>query len=119
MEEEKEEVVASENSDKKVKKQKETRNWSSTKILDCVAYFAIMFIAIALIFKLIFKTNYPEVATAFGAIGECLAYIVCLWLGFYWTMRKRNGKWHKRSIWWLLCWIIAAVVIVVVYIFAV
>lgn len=90
---------------------KSTRTWSSTKILDCVAYFAIMFIAIALILRLIFKENSPQVASAFQSIGECLAYIIAIWLGFYWTRRKRN-------IWWLICWIVATVVIVVIYIFA-
>lgn len=91
---------------------KSTRTWSSLKILDCIAYFAIIFIAIALILRLIFKENSPQVASAFQSIGECLAYIIAIWLGFYWTVRKRN-------IWWLICWIVATVVIVVLYIFAV
>lgn len=90
---------------------KTTRTWSSTKVLDVIGYFAMMFIAIALIFRLAFKEHSPTVATSFQAIGECLAYIVCMWLGFYWTRRKRN-------IWWLICWIVAAVVITVIYIFA-
>lgn len=98
---------------------KPTRTWSSTKILDCVAYFAIIFIAIALIFRLIFKENTPNVASAFASIGECLAYIICIWLGFYWTMRTRHGHWTKRTIWWLIGWIVATVVIVIIYIFAI
>lgn len=103
---------------KKEKKQRQTRTWSSTKILDCVAYFAIAFIAIALIFSFAFKEHTPSVANAFQAIGECLAYIICIWLGFYWTMRKRGAGWNKRNIWWLICWLVATVVIVVIYIFA-
>ena len=87
---------------------KTTNTWSSTKILDCIAYFAIMFIAIALLLQVIFKGN-VSVADAFQEIGECIAYIVAIWLGFYWTRRKRN-------IWWLICWIIATVLIVVLYI---
>lgn len=105
--------------EKKTKKTREPRIWSSTKILDCVAYFAIMCIAVALIFRLAFKENSPQVASAFASIGECMAYIVCIWLGFYWTMRKRYTGWNKRNIWWLICWIVATVVIVVIYIFAV
>ncbi len=103
--------------EKKTKKTKKTtsttqRTWSSTKILDAVGYFAMICIAIALIFRLAFKQHTPNVANAFSIIGECLAYIVCMWLGFYWTRRKRN-------IWWLVAWIIAAVLITVIYIFAV
>ncbi|MBE7076224.1 MAG: hypothetical protein E7375_04105 [Clostridiales bacterium] len=91
---------------------KQTRTWSSTKVLDCVAYFAIMCIAVALIFRLIFKESMPQVAGYFQGIGECLAYIVCMWLGFYWTRRKKN-------IWWFICWLVATVVITVIYIFAI
>lgn len=105
--------------EKKTKKTREPRTWSSTKILDCVAYFAIMCIAVALILRLAFKEHSPQVADAFRSIGECMAYIVCIWLGFYWTMRKRYTGWNKRNIWWLICWIVATVVIVVIYIFAV
>lgn len=95
----------------KKKSTKTTRTWSTTKFLDCVAYFAIMAIAIALILRLIFKENSPTVASSFQAVGECLSYIICIWLGFYWTRRKRN-------VWWLICWIVATVLIVVIYIFA-
>lgn len=91
--------------------QSSPRPWSSTKILDAVGYFAMMCIAVALVFRLAFKQHTPSVATSFQAIGECMAYIVCMWLGFYWTRRKRN-------IWWLVAWIVAAVLITVIYIFA-
>ena len=91
---------------------KQPRSWSSTKFLDCVAYFAIMCIAIALIFRLIFKAHSPNVANAFQSVGECLSYIICIWLGFYWTRRKKN-------IWWLIAWLVATVVILVIYVFAV
>ncbi len=93
------------------------RSWSSIKIMDCVGYFSIIFIAIALILKLAFKSNVPTVAQAFESIGECLAYIICIWLGFYWAMRKCHGNWNGRNVWWLICWIVATVVIIVLYIF--
>lgn len=100
-------------------KTKTKRTWSSTKVLDCVAYFAIMFITIALILRLIFKNNSPAVAGAFASIGECLAYVICLWLGFYWTMRKISGGINKHNVWWLVAYIVAAVTIIIIYIFAV
>ncbi|MBP3619543.1 MAG: hypothetical protein J6J24_02660 [Clostridia bacterium] len=102
------------------KNNKQPRKWSSTKILDCLSYFAIMFIAIALVLRLIFKhTGNQVLANSFQAIGECLAYVICIWLGFYWTMRKRGTGWTKHNIAWLICWIVATVVIVVIYILAV
>ncbi len=101
---------------KKEKKKREPRTWSTTKVLDCVAYFAIIFIAIALIFRLAFREHTPDVANAFASIGECLAYVICIMLGFYWTMRKRGSGWNKHNLWWLICWIIATVIIIVIYI---
>ncbi len=101
------------------KNNKQPRTWSSTKILDCLAFFAILFIAIAMIFRLAFKQNTPEVANAFASIGECMAYIICMWLGFYWVMRNKGSGWNKHNVWWLISWIVATVVIIVVYIFAV
>ena len=95
------------------------RTWSSTKVLDFIGYFAMVFIAIALILRLIFKNNTPEVERAFTAIGECMAYIICMWLGLYWVLRKSRNGWNKRNIWWLICWIVAAVVIIIIYIFAI
>lgn len=103
---------------KEEKKIKPKRTWSSTKVLDCIAYFAIMFIAIALILRLIFKEHSPQVASAFASVGECLAYVISIWLGLYWTLRKRGSGWNKHNIWWLICWIVATVVIVIIYIFA-
>ena len=101
------------------KKTKTVRTWSSTKILDCLAYFAIMFIALALILHLIFRDNSPQVASAFQSVGECLAYIILIWLAFYWTLRKRGAGWNNRSVWWLVAWIVATVLIIVFYIFTI
>ena len=98
------------------KKQKQPRTWSSTKVLDCLSYFAIIFIAIALIFRLAFQNYATEVAGAFQSIGESLAYVICILLGFYWTMRQKGSGWNKRNMWWLICWIVATVIIIVFYI---
>jgi len=110
-------MAETKNKDKKEKPAKQQRTWSSTKILDCVAYFAMAFIAIALILRLIFNEHTPSVAYAFQSIGECLSYIICIWLGLYWTLRQRRSGWNKRNIWWLICWIVATVVITIIYIF--
>ena len=83
----------------------------SFKLLDCIAYFAIMCIAVALVFRICFQQKQPNVAGAFRAIGECLAYILAIWMGFYWTRS------HKH-IGWFIGWLVATVLIVVVYIFA-
>ncbi len=95
------------------------KSWSSTKVLDFVSYFAIIFIAIAVILRLIFQCIHIDdgsLANTFQSIGECMAYIICIWLGFYWTLRKcRNGI-NKHNVWWLIGWVVATVVIVVVYI---
>ena len=100
-------------SEKKSKKEKEQKviKWGPNRILQCFAYFSIALIAIAMILRLIFK-NQPDIAVYMQGVGECLAYIVCIWLGFYFTRKRGN-------IWWLVGWIIASVILVIFYIFAV
>ena len=100
-------------SEKKSKKEKEQKviKWGPNRILQCFAYFSVALIAIAMILRLIFK-NQPDIAVYMQGVGECLAYIVCIWLGFYFTRKRGN-------IWWLVGWIIASVILVIFYIFAV
>ena len=97
-------------SEKKSKKEKEQKviKWGPNRILQCFAYFSIALIAIAMILRLIFK-NQPDIAVYMQGVGECLAYIVCIWLGFYFTRKRGN-------IWWLVGWIIASVILVIFYI---
>ena len=98
---------------------KSKQTWSSTKILDCLAYFSIAFIAIALILRLIFKsTGNFTLANSFQTIGECLAYIICMWLAFYWTMKKRGNGWTKHNVAWLIVYLVSVITIVVIYIVA-
>ena len=94
-------------SEKKSKKEKEQKviKWGPNRILQCFAYFSIALIAIAMILRLIFK-NQPDIAVYMQGVGECLAYIVCIWLGFYFTRKRGN-------IWWLVGWIIASVILVI------
>lgn len=91
---------------------KKNNSFSLTKILGLVGFIASICIAVSLIFRLAFNEHSPVVAKVFQVIGEGLAYIVCIGLGFLWTR-------GKEKVWWLVCWIVATVVISIVYIFTV
>ncbi len=93
------------------KEEKKVIKWGPNRVLQCFAYFSVVLIAIAMILRLIFK-NQPDIAIYMQGVGECLAYIVCIWLGFYFTRKRGN-------IWWLIGWIIASVILVIFYIFAI
>lgn len=105
--------TAGEESTKGKKKEKVQKvvKWGPNRILQCFAYFSIMLIAISMIFRLIFK-NQPDIVVYMQGIGECLAYIVCVWLGFYFTLKRGN-------IWWLVGWIVGTIILVVFYVFAI
>lgn len=106
----------------KIKKKTENNNeqsskkvvkWGPNRVLQCFAYFAVILIAIVMILRLIFKNNAnPEIVVYMQGISEVLAYIVCVWLGFYFTLKRGN-------IWWLVGWIVATVILIIFYIFAV
>ena len=96
---------------KKKEKVQKIVKWGPNRILQCFAYFSIMLIAISMIFRLIFK-NQPDIVVYMQGIGECLAYIVCVWLGFYFTLKRGN-------IWWLVGWIVGTIILVVFYVFAI
>ena len=106
----------SDNGEEKTKSKKKEKvqkvvKWGPNRILQCFAYFSIMLIAISMIFRLIFK-NQPDIVVYMQGIGECLAYIVCVWLGFYFTLKRGN-------IWWLVGWIVGTIILVVFYVFAI
>ena len=87
--------------------------WGPNRTLQCFAYFAVILIAIVMILRLIFKDNAnPEIVEYMQGISEVLAYLVCIWLGFYFTRKRGN-------IWWLVGWIVASIILVIFYIFAV
>ena len=87
--------------------------WGPNRILQCFAYFAVILIAIVMILRLIFKDNAnPEIVEYMQGISEVLAYLVCIWLGFYFTRKRGN-------IWWLVGWIVASIILVIFYIFSV
>ena len=95
------------------KEEKKVIKWGPNRVLQCFAYFSVVLIAIAMILRLAFsKSESPQIAEYMQGVGECLAYIVAIWLGFYFTRKRGN-------IWWLIGWIVATVILVVFYIFAV
>ncbi len=97
---------------RKKKEEKAVIKWGPNRILQCFAYFSVILIAIAMILRLAFsRSSVPQIAKSMQGVGECLAYIVCIWLGFYFTRKRGN-------IWWLIGWIIASVILVIFYIFA-
>ena len=100
-----------EDNKKKGKDDKKVIKWGPNRVLQCFAYFSVALIAIAMILRLIFK-NQPDIAIYMQGVGECLAYIVCIWLGFYFTRKRGN-------IWWLVGWIIASVILIIFYVFAI
>jgi hypothetical protein len=77
-------------------------------ILSLVAYVAIGCIAIAILLALIFKNN-SSVSNAFGAVGEAIAYSICIVLAFSWVRTH-------RQIPWIVCYVVFVVTIVVLYI---
>lgn len=111
----KEETVSIQSTvEEKVKRKEEKKviKWGPNRILQCFAYFSVILIAIAMILRLAFsRSSVPQIAKSMQGVGECLAYIVCIWLGFYFTRKRGN-------IWWLIGWIIASVILVIFYIFA-
>ena len=86
----------------------ERRGISKDLILSFVAYIAIGFIAVALLLTLIFKGN-TTVSNVFNAIGQVIAYILCIILAFYWV------KEHKQ-IAWIVCYVVFVVTILVLFI---
>ena len=86
---------------------KKPNAWSWSKIIEFSAYIAIALIAISLLMSAIFGSK--TVAQAFNYVGEAIAYIVTIVVAGLWVRRKTHVA-------WLICYIIFAVSIVVLYI---
>ena len=80
----------------------------ASKALAFVAYVAIGCIAIALLMNLIFKGN-VSVAGAFSAVGQVIAYVICMIVAYNWVNTH-------RQIGWIVCYVIFVVTIVVLFI---
>ncbi len=90
---------------------KKKEKLSFNQILSFVAFIGIGCIAIALILTLIFENN-VNVSNVFRAIGEVIAYLISIFLAFFWV------KTHPHKA-WLICYVIFVVTIVVLYILTV
>ena len=90
---------------------KDKKSWFKSgfnTILSFIAYIAIGCIAVAMILILILKDN-PPVVSVLRAVGEAIAYSICIVLSFSWV------KTHKH-IAWIVCYVVFVVTIVVLYI---
>lgn len=80
---------------------------SASRIIQFFAYLASGLIAVALLLSAIFGTG--SVSRACECVGQAIAYIVTLIVAGYYVRGKRH-------IAWLICYIVFAVAIVVLYI---
>ena len=83
-------------------------SWYS--IINFIAFIAVIFIGIVLCLSLIGFQN-TSITGALRTIANVLAYIVVAFCSFFYAIRKRN-------IWFIICWTVAVVLIVVFYIVA-
>ncbi len=83
------------------------RVFSFRTIVNFVAYIAIFLIGVALALQVIFKNN--AISDAFQMVAEILAYIIAGISAFFYARSKRN-------IWYLLIWIVAVILIIVMLI---
>lgn len=81
---------------------------SVSQILAFVAYIGIGCIAVALLLTLIFKGDI-KLARAFSAVGQVIAYSICILLAFSWVKSHRHVA-------WIVCYVIFVVTIVVLFI---
>lgn len=82
------------------------------KFINGMAYFALVFVAIALCLSFIFKNNTGVIGTIANVLNEiarALAFIVTAIAGFYFARSKRNA-------WWMVIYVIAVIVMVVFFI---
>lgn len=93
-------------------KQKQSKNFNFNLILSLVAFVGIGCIAISLLLTLVFERD-SNLSNAFSAIGQVIAYILCIILAFSWV------KAHKKSIVWIVLYVVFVVTIVVLFILTV
>ena len=75
--------------------------WEFRKVLNCIAYFALIFAAIALVLGRIFQ----NLQTFLMPIASFLAFCVASVLAFYYAK-------SKRSVVWMILFIISAIVVI-------
>lgn len=80
----------------------------SNKYLALTAFVGIGCIAISLLLSLIFEGR-VELAGAFKAVGQSIAYIICILVAYNWVAT------HKQ-IGWIISYVVFVVVIIVLFI---
>lgn len=78
------------------------------KMLALIAFIGIGCIAVSLILTLILKNN-TKLSDAFNAVGQVIAYLICIILAYAWV------RTHKQ-IAWIVCYVVFVVTIVVLFI---
>lgn len=95
----------------KLQNPKSKQKLSFNQVLSFIAFIGIGCISIALVLTLIFENNI-KVSNVFRTIGEVIAYLISIFLAFFWV------KTHPHKA-WLICYVIFVVTIVVLYILTV
>lgn len=87
---------------------KNSKKINFNSVFSFIAFIGIGCIAIALILTLVFE-NDVTLSNVFRTIGEVIAYLISIFLAFFWV------KTHPHKA-WLVCYVIFVVTIVVLYI---
>ena len=81
------------------------------KITNIFAFIAVILIGIVLLL-LKLGIDLGDVSNILSQGAQLLAYFVVAVCSFFYAY----GKWNRKQIWYLICWIIAVVLIVVSYV---
>jgi len=82
-----------------------------SKLMNFIAYIAIIFIGIALMLAWLFRDGGGELTRALQLIAQILAYAVVAYYSFMYARRKQE----RKQIWFLIAWA-AAVVLIIVFV---
>ena len=85
------------------------RGFKNNVWLSLVAFIGIGCIAVALLLSLILEGKAGNVAGAFNAVGQVIAYVISIVVAFYWVNTHRH-------IAWIVCYVVFVVTIVVLFI---
>ena len=89
---------------------------SRSNILHVMSYFAVVFAGIALLLSVLLGriNSMAAVANALNILAQFMAYIVVICLSFGYA--RARGMRGGRSVWWLVVWACAAVLLVVFFV---
>ena len=81
------------------------------KIINIFAFVAVILIGIILLLSKL-DIDLGDISRILGEIAQLLAYFVVAVCSFFYAY----GQWKRKQIWYMICWIIAVVLIVVSYV---